>query len=181
MFSRLLHWQVPDIAWGLDADGIWQSLGMTHFKDLSFLPWKLLFSKHTHISGNVPMVCAASHEDQSFSPWIWNSYRRGYLSANKTNFRMFPTNALHISYCLWGLTLSFVNGNKLNLLLVCMLQIWFTIILKFKKKIHIVGYLTLRPSRFPLSRFLSPWPGSRKPLSEVFIWNNFSTLVFMFC
>lgn len=33
----------------------------------------------------------------------------------------------------------------------------------------------------PHPLFLSPWPRGRKPLCEVLIWNNFSTLVFVFC
>lgn len=33
MFSRLVHWQVSEIAWSLDAEDVWQSVGMTHFKD----------------------------------------------------------------------------------------------------------------------------------------------------
>lgn len=37
------------------------------------------------------------------------------------------------------------------------------------------------PALPPHPLFLSPWPHGRKPLCEVLIWNNFSTLVFVFC
>lgn len=101
------HWVEP-----LDEWSLWQLLEMTDSRE-SWLPAVKvsIFKAHQfQWECSTGPICYFWQRGK-FLTWIWDSYWRSSLAANKMNFNMLPMNKRCVPNCWWNLTPSFINGN----------------------------------------------------------------------
>lgn len=96
----------------LDEWSLWQLLEMTDSGE-SWLPAVKvsIFKAHQfQWECSTGPICYFWRRGK-FLTWIWDSYWRSSLAANKMNFNMLPVNKRHVPKCWWNLTPSIINGN----------------------------------------------------------------------
>lgn len=96
----------------LDEWSLWQLLEMTDSGE-SWLPAVKvsIFKAHQfQWECSTGPICYFWQRGK-FLTWIWDSYWRSSLAANKMNFNMLPMNKRHVPKCWWNLTPSIINGN----------------------------------------------------------------------